>query len=257
MLKETVATQLRMPHKRRRTLDTVSRADRQQLIFRATSEERKKMQKNLIAFAIAVAFLVATNVQAGLVTWKDVAPKAAQLDHIVTFVATPGETPQAAPDLSLSWGNAPHDTVIDGKYLVDIWENKATAAKRPQIMEFGLTDGYTGQYDDLGFFVKLGSTDFLSALEVSIVTYNGAKVVYDAIDINDIITGSKGDWLDLSSFVPQMTNGAMIRFTLDPTGYTGEVKLEVYGAATPEPATLAMLGLGLAGLGVARRRMKK
>jgi hypothetical protein len=37
----------------------------------------------------------------------------------------------------------------------------------------------------------------------------------------------------------------------------GTLEIEVRGAVTPEPATLAVLGLGLAGLGIARRRMKK
>ena len=133
-------------------------------------------------------------------------------------------------------------------------------AIRPQTMEFGLTSSDAGKYD-LGFAVRLdGSTAILNALKVGYVTYNDDGTEYYTAINTTIDATESGAWLDLGDYLEQMKDGAMIRFTLNrtpTTGYAGEVKLEVYGAATPEPATLAMLGLGLAGLGVARRRMKK
>ena len=51
-----------------------------------------------------------------------------------------------------------------------------------------------------------------------------------------------------------------IQWTIDQTGNNGYLVTMGFGgekSATPEPATLAILGMGLAGLGIARRRMKK
>jgi hypothetical protein len=59
--------------------------------------------------------------------------------------------------------------------------------------------------------------------------------------------------LDLGKVWDNGTGQTVLNYLQDG----GTLWIEVKGATTPEPATLAVLGLGLAGLGIARRRMKK
>lgn len=95
---------------------------------------------------------------------------------------------------------------------------------------------------------------------------------------NELLTFSDLDWVGMTgsitgatlafSNIPEITQsdisfgadfvsvqlGGMSGFT-DPQGRTFQIDIEA--AHVPEPATLALFGLGLAGLGIARRKQKQ
>lgn len=84
------------------------------------------------------------------------------------------------------------------------------------------------------------------------VTRTASGTGFDSLIINGQGTFSAAGWED---------SGGFFNITLQEPGIPGAQALQFSfsssASSIPEPATLAMLGLGLAGLGVARKRASK
>ena len=227
------------------------------------------MQKYFITLTCAVAFLVATNVQAGILisSWDAEQREAVYTDRIVTFSGNGGtsfNSVQAGENYRLV--SDMFGGTISSTYDI---VNVPAFRMHPAEMGFAILPGANSLFDT-GFDVRVTASNwdsFMNALTIQVFRYNDNSLTTgnnifdvkgsDLAWTQDIAVAGTG-WLNgLGDVLMSHSDGlTYMTFYVNPA-YAGTFGIEVHGATVPEPATLAMLGLGLAGLGVARRRMKK
>jgi hypothetical protein len=237
-----------------------------------------------VCLALVVAFLVATNVRADVVstgsgTWKVATIETAddpgtweewwqcrapeEAARIGGFLATVGNFEDVAHGAHPSWVGATSDNY--GNWITTSVEGSAPNSVANGFYGFKttLTVG-----DDWTQNLTYWADDALAAVYVNTGDYKKAEwtfLTYDPSTTVGYLEDNAGSLsLDLSDFADYLRDGQLELMFVVHNTFQGGTAIDAFAnptglriqGATPEPATMAIVGLGLAGLGLARRRRK-